>query len=54
MKDEETLIATNFRIPKGVSEWIKRKADERDRSKNYIINELLRNAKEADEQKQSA
>lgn len=38
-----------LRTPKEVQDWVKAKAAESDRSQNYVINKILRNAMESEQ-----
>lgn len=49
MSKSNDQVIVGFRVPKAVSEWLKQSAEREERSQNWIVNRLFREAMEAQE-----
>lgn len=52
--NEREIVPFGLRVPAEVMDWVRRKAEQQERSMNWVINRVLREAKDVDEQKEAA
>ncbi len=50
----DQVVPVGYRVPVSVLEWLRLKAEKEERSQNWIVNKVLRQAMEAEAQEKAA
>ncbi|MDH1192535.1 hypothetical protein [Stenotrophomonas sp. GD03958] len=54
MRKSDEQVVVGYRIPRSVADWLREKAKREDRSQNWVLNRMLRQAMEAEVQEKAA